>query len=619
MPHSAGGSPSAQQSITELPGVDVPRSGRFVGPTVCGWGWTRKPDFGRQCGFADLEIDRQPLRPGRKIPGRNVIYLDDVPDSETTDLAGFRNRIMQPIFQQMEERRLGNIDYIVYSADFPTAISVSEHLEKLQRELEKRNESELINRQFYLPQGSINSLTFFAGAVMTDNPFYVMLDANTYYRQPAQAILRRPFTAELQSEFEDAIAAFKTEEGPKYDQAIQKLEELVRRNPRQVAALYWLARFYGQQGNAGKATFWLKQAVRSGWSFRTQTQSDLAFGPVQQDTNFASLVAKIPDLPFDFVTTLGFKHEYAWGPNGYLNSEPKQGNRYFLSTVLAATRGHGNTEKEAVRQLSLSMKADETYPAGTFYFSDTTDIRNQTRKPNYQFAIDALNTLGHDAEIINTPLPVAKRDVLGLSTGAASFSWVASGSKFVHGAIADNLTSYGGRLSEAGQTKLSEFLRHNAAGASGTVIEPFALQAKFPHPLIHVHYARGCTLAESFYQAVQSPFQLLIVGDARFVNRLRSSQPSKSRESLQAKRSKGKSSCDSMQPNHLGRSVNSSFMSTASKFCKARCVGRSFLTRQGFPTVTTNCVSSRWQMTRSKPRVESLCQSWLITTAGLLV
>ena len=104
--------------------------------------------------------------------------------------------------------------------------------------------------------------------------------------------------------------------------------------------------------------------------------------------------------------------------------------------------------------------------------------------------------------------------MLGLTTGAATFSWIASGSKFVPGAIGDNLTSFGGRLSDSGQTKLSEFLRNNAAGASGTVVEPFALQAKFPHPLIHAHYARGCTLAESFYQSLQSPFQQLIVGDA---------------------------------------------------------------------------------------------------------
>ena len=31
--------------------------------------------------------------------------------------------------------------------------------------------------------------------------------------------------------------------------------------------------------------------------------------------------------------------------------------------------------------------------------------------------------------------------------------------------------------------------------------------------MIHVHYARGCSLAEAFYQSVCGPYQLLIVGD----------------------------------------------------------------------------------------------------------
>ena len=65
-----------------------------------------------------------------------------------------------------------------------------------------------------------------------------------------------------------------------------------------------------------------------------------------------------------------------------------------------------------------------------------------------------------------------------------------------------------------GQTKLSEFLRYGAAGSSGTVIEPLATPQKFPHPFVHVHYARGCSLAESFYQSIYGPFQTLIVGDA---------------------------------------------------------------------------------------------------------
>ena len=72
----------------------------------------------------------------------------------------------------------------------------------------------------------------------------------------------------------------------------------------------------------------------------------------------------------------------------------------------------------------------------------------------------------------------------------------------------------GGVLSAgAGQTPLTEFLRYGAAGSSGTVCEPYAIQNKFPVPAIQVHYARGCSLAEAFYQSVWGPYQLLIVGD----------------------------------------------------------------------------------------------------------
>jgi len=99
-------------------------------------------------------------------------------------------------------------------------------------------------------------------------------------------------------------------------------------------------------------------------------------------------------------------------------------------------------------------------------------------------------------------------------TGTAEFDFAKSRSRIVPGAICDHLTSLGGDLrSKAGQTPLTEFLRYGAAGASGTVFEPIALQCKFPLPSLFLHYGRGCSLAESFYQSVAAPYQLLIVGD----------------------------------------------------------------------------------------------------------
>jgi hypothetical protein len=99
-------------------------------------------------------------------------------------------------------------------------------------------------------------------------------------------------------------------------------------------------------------------------------------------------------------------------------------------------------------------------------------------------------------------------------TGTDTFDWPASGNVILPGAICEHLTSSGGMLaSHGGQTPLSIFLRAGAAGASGTVIEPRAIQAKFPLPSLQLHYTRGCSLAESFYQSVSGPYQLLIVGD----------------------------------------------------------------------------------------------------------
>jgi hypothetical protein len=81
------------------------------------------------------------------------------------------------------------------------------------------------------------------------------------------------------------------------------------------------------------------------------------------------------------------------------------------------------------------------------------------------------------------------------------------------GAIAESFTSYGGHFAHGGQTKLTEFLRHGAAGSSGAVREPYSFVEKFPLPQLHVFYADGVSLAEAFYLSVASPYQLIVVGD----------------------------------------------------------------------------------------------------------
>jgi hypothetical protein len=211
-------------------------------------------------------------------------------------------------------------------------------------------------------------------------------------------------------------------------------------------------------------------------------------------------------------TTAGFRGWYGWGSQGELLEAG--GSRYLLATMLGVTAGRGNSVAEITAYLRSAAAADGTKPKGTIYFVTNTDVRTTTRSRVFPATVKALTGIGVQAEIVNGTLPVRKRDVAGLMTGTPTFDWNASGSTIVPGAICENLTSFGGIFTpSAGQTPLSEFLRAGAAGSSGTVTEPFSLQAKFPHAAIQVHYARGASLAEAFYQSVQAPYQLLVVGD----------------------------------------------------------------------------------------------------------
>ena len=223
-------------------------------------------------------------------------------------------------------------------------------------------------------------------------------------------------------------------------------------------------------------------------------------------------------------TTVGFRGWYGWGEQG--NVLEAGGPRYLLATMLGVTAGRGNTVAEIVLALTSAAAADGRRPRGTIYFLTNGDVRTRARSGPVKGTVKAIEAAGVKAEILDGILPQGRRDVAGLVTGTPDFDWPASSSRLVPGAICDNLTSFGGVFTPgAGQTPLSAFIRAGAAGACGTVVEPYvmlpntganspaAFQPKFPHPALQLHYVRGACLAEAFYQAVRSPHQLLVVGD----------------------------------------------------------------------------------------------------------
>lgn len=353
----------------------------------------------------------------RAIPADNVLYVPWQPNSTTTDVDSFRQRILLPVLAHLKQGRLTDqIDAVVYSSDFPWGIALDNDIRRFVTEANK-----------------------------------------------TEAARRR-----------------EKGESAEKDPAV-RLEW-----PKQLTPL----------GSINGMTF-LWQAVGPGFASYFEPRSNHFMLPLTAGQ--------------DDVSSRGFRGSREYGPRG---EAAFSGRRYYLSTMLGVTSGRGNSLAEVLAYLKRSAAADATHPKGTIYYVKNNGVRSTVRDRWFPAAVAQLGNLGVRAQILEGTMPLNRDNVQGVVMGTPSFDWKASASTILPGAICDNFTSFGGMMNlSKNQTPLSEFLRYGAAGASGTVTEPFAIASKFPSPFVQVHYARGCTLVESFYQSISSPYQLLIVGD----------------------------------------------------------------------------------------------------------
>ncbi len=444
----------------------------------------------------------------RGIPAINVIVLDQISDAETISVEEFRTKILRPLLTEISRRRLtGHFQCIAYSADFPTAIDISEDLKQLEKV-----------PQFITSKGSLNGLTYLYQNVLSQQPYYADLNANFYARRSLDTYLSNPagtLTAESWLKIETLIGA------GDHSEASRELEKLHDQQPHQFPMLYYAAAEAALANEPERAIKLLKASVNAGWNAGGYMALDERLDGLRDLAEFQILELLVDDSLIEFQPSTAFDTRTYWTPNGIpvpVNNakaaNSKYGLGYMLSTVLGVTRGNGTTLSQAIDMLRRSASADFTHPEGAFYFCATKDIRSTTRQWGFLDAVDTLKSLGYAAEIITDPLPQNKPAVLGVQSGTPGFSWSACRSQFVPGAIADNLTSFGGIMTPgASQTKLTEFIKFGAAGSSGTVIEPYSMHQKFPLPQMYVHYARGASLAEAFYMSVAGPYQLLIIGD----------------------------------------------------------------------------------------------------------
>ena len=87
--------------------------------------------------------------------------------------------------------------------------------------------------------------------------------------------------------------------------------------------------------------------------------------------------------------------------------------------------------------------------------------------------------------------------------------------KWVPGALADHLTSYGGQLNgDSGQMSALEWIASGATASYGTVSEPCSHPQKFPHPqLLLLHYLQGASAIEAYWKSVAWPQQGVFIGE----------------------------------------------------------------------------------------------------------
>jgi hypothetical protein len=340
----------------------------------------------------------------RKIPASNVVYIDWTGSLDLGSAANLRDKILLPALKTLEERRLvSQIDYIIYSSDFPWRV--------------------------------------------------------------------------------DLLAAFPGHKfPPPFDAAAST-----------TGVTYLLGHLLGP--NAATAGSIVQPDVN--WYVP---------GPILPNVAQCAQLVNVPSR--------GFRSRYRWDPDGKKSVDNKNSQRYMLSTMLGVTQGRGNTVEEVLSYLRRSAAADGTRPPGTIYFMWNKDVRSSTRDKCFESVAAQINGLGVRAKVQQGRLPDGAKDVAGLMVGTSDFDLAKANMTIRPGAICEHLTSAGGILTKGDfQTPLSAFLRYGAAGASGTVSEPHAIQAKFPLPSIQLHYARGCSLAEAFYQSISGPYQILIVGD----------------------------------------------------------------------------------------------------------
>ncbi len=196
--------------------------------------------------------------------------------------------------------------------------------------------------------------------------------------------------------------------------------------------------------------------------------------------------------------------------NVYFNSNSR---RPFNDLKIRPTMAIAGLDFKAVKALiDRGVASDGTFPTGTGYLLSTSDKERNVRSAIYPAIMQRMRGL-LKMRLLQADFIENQQDVLFYFTGLHDVPKIAT-NRYVPGAIADHLTSIGGRLTDSIQMSSLRWLEAGATGSYGSVKEPCNVLEKFPNPAIVIErYFSGESLIEAYWKSVAMPGQGIFIGE----------------------------------------------------------------------------------------------------------
>jgi uncharacterized protein (TIGR03790 family) len=172
----------------------------------------------------------------------------------------------------------------------------------------------------------------------------------------------------------------------------------------------------------------------------------------------------------------------------------------------------GSGLQQVYAMIDRGVQSDSSRPEATAYLMNTTDKARNVRSRRYP-VIQELLADKINIQQVNGDVLEGRDDVMFYFTGKVKVEAIDT-NHFLPGAIADHLTSSGGRLFGGRQMSILRWLDAGATASYGTVVEPCAFTQKFPNPGIVIErYTNGESLIEAYWKSVAWPGQGVFVGE----------------------------------------------------------------------------------------------------------